>query len=581
MSFKKGILNFHNWLTVSPTSIQGEEKSSHAILAYSAFCGGLAHFFFIFLFYFTGIKILFILNIGSVLLFILALHLLRTTGSHVSVIFLCVFEVVGHSYFATWILGWDSSFHYYILLFIGVLPLALFTWKSRFYGIIFILSTYIFLYVISNVIWNFKREPSEFNSFYNIMNQSIFILVMGTASSYLGWLTQQSRADLFSVAMYNSYLYLDSYSSRQELEESYKKIESAYHELKRTQEQLLEAERLASLGQLVGGISHELNNPISVIQANSELLRSVLREILIEIPGFLNSLENKEREFFYEIVEKSVKNKEFLNSRDERKRKKELHLEIRKRIADEELSFALAEKFLSLRLPVTHSAYFDYLEPTRLLEFLQKAQIFKSQATFLMNIEIAIEKASRVVFSLRSYLNVETYNQKKEVNLGNEIEKALHLYDNYIVGKIHVQRDYSNQFLYSCVAENFFQVWKNLIFNAIQATESEKKIVIKIYQSETIPQEILSSNSSRSNSENILNGIKSWILISIQDFGSGIPLSSHDKIFTPFYTTRPLGEGVGLGLYTSKKIVHSEGGAIYFSSNQDSTSFVVALPIRT
>jgi len=72
---------------------------------------------------------------------------------------------------------------------------------------------------------------------------------------------------------------------------------------------------------------------------------------------------------------------------------------------------------------------------------------------------------------------------------------------------------------------------------------------------------------------------KSWIIFSIIDSGSGITENSQGKIFTPFYTTKALGEGIGLGLYVSRKIVHEHGGQIYFESSKGRTEFVVVLPL--
>ena len=99
-------------------------------------------------------------------------------------------------------------------------------------------------------------------------------------------------------------------------------IENAYSNLQETQAQLLEAERMASLGQLVGGIAHEINNPISVIRSNAELLEANSRYTLIEIPLFLETLSVREKEIFYEIVNNSLKNNEALTTREERLKKK-------------------------------------------------------------------------------------------------------------------------------------------------------------------------------------------------------------------------------------------------------------------
>ena len=83
-----------------------------------------------------------------------------------------------------------------------------------------------------------------------------------------------------------------------DLEEQKQQIQKAYHDLQETQAQLIEAERMASLGQLVGGIAHEINNPIGAIRSHAELLQRNNRITLEEIPLFLDSLILKEKNHF-------------------------------------------------------------------------------------------------------------------------------------------------------------------------------------------------------------------------------------------------------------------------------------------
>jgi signal transduction histidine kinase len=68
--------------------------------------------------------------------------------------------------------------------------------------------------------------------------------------------------------------------------------------------------------------------------------------------------------------------------------------------------------------------------------------------------------------------------------------------------------------------------------------------------------------------------------IKIVDNGPGIPESIRDKIFQPFFTTRPTGQGTGLGLSLSYDIVKAHGGVIHFENKQEGgTEFVVSLPV--
>ena len=365
-----------------------------------------------------------------------------------------------------------------------------------------------------------------------------------------------------------------------DLELQKQKIEAAYVELQTTQSQLIEAERMASLGQLVGGIAHEINNPIAVIRAHAELLGINNQSTLQEVPLFLDSLSTTEKSIFYTIVDKSIKNREFLNTKEERKRKKEIQKEISEYIEDEDLCSTISEQMVTLRFPHPYKEYVDILGGERFSNFLSMARVFKNQSNSLSSIEIAVEKASRVVFALRSYLNTQLFSEKKEVNLPDELEKALRVYDNYVVGKINSRKEYPHELKYFCTSENLLQVWKNLLFNSIQAMyDTDKKLEIRIEKVKNIPEVLKSYKTSSIVEESIFQrkDSKDWIVVSITDSGVGIPIELQEKVFTPFFTTKSLGEGIGLGLYTCKKIVHEHGGALFFRSGEGTTEFVVVL----
>jgi nitrogen-specific signal transduction histidine kinase len=68
-------------------------------------------------------------------------------------------------------------------------------------------------------------------------------------------------------------------------------------------------------------------------------------------------------------------------------------------------------------------------------------------------------------------------------------------------------------------------------------------------------------------------------MLDIIDSGEGIIEDNQGKIFTPFFTTKALGEGIGLGLYVSRKIVQDHGGMIFYESKKGRTEFIVLLPV--
>ncbi|NBU99088.1 MAG: ATP-binding protein, partial [Spirochaetia bacterium] len=137
---------------------------------------------------------------------------------------------------------------------------------------------------------------------------------------------------------------------------------------------------------------------------------------------------------------------------------------------------------------------------------------------------------------------------------------------------------------YTCISENLIQIFNNIIFNSIQSMyeSTEKKLSVRVEKIKEIPIEYKGWKSSNENFEFVVQGKSThgFVLIEFIDTGIGISLENQDKIFTSFFTTKKLGEGIGLGLYVSKKITNEMGGAIFFQSREGVTNFSIFLPFQ-
>jgi hypothetical protein len=142
----------------------------------------------------------------------------------------------------------------------------------------------------------------------------------------------------------------------------------------------------------------------------------------------------------------------FRSSKEERTQKKQIEKELINVSQKEEESYQLiAEQIISSHI---QPFYMDYLSKIGFESFrkiLEMAHLFTHQINLVRNVEIAVDKASRVVFSLRCYLNVDTYSEKKVVNLEEQINKVLQIYDNYIVGKINISYKCDQVFNMNCI----------------------------------------------------------------------------------------------------------------------------------
>jgi C4-dicarboxylate-specific signal transduction histidine kinase len=109
---------------------------------------------------------------------------------------------------------------------------------------------------------------------------------------------------------------------------------------------------------------------------------------------------------------------------------------------------------------------------------------------------------------------------------------------------------------FSLYRVQFSQVLLNLITNSFYAVEELEERWIKVEMEE---------NGKTYN-------------IRVTDSGSGIPKENLEKIFTPFFTTKPVGKGTGLGLPLCHNIMKTCGGDLYYDKSSKNTSFVVVLP---
>ena len=143
------------------------------------------------------------------------------------------------------------------------------------------------------------------------------------------------------------------------------------------------------------------------------------------------------------------------------------------------------------------------------------------------------------------------------INLKNSLETVLTIYQNQIKQGVTLEKDIDTLEDINCFADELNQVWTNLIHNALQAMKHDNQIL-------TI-------------------GIKKedkYQIVSIGDNGDGIPEDIQDKIFNPFFTTKPAGEGSGLGLDIIRKIIDKHNGEINFDTKiREGTTFYVKLPI--
>ncbi len=278
--------------------------------------------------------------------------------------------------------------------------------------------------------------------------------------------------------------------------------------LQKAQLQFLQAEKMSSLGQIVGGVAHEINNPANFIYGNLFHTEIYLRELL--------ELINIYQQHYPDPV------------------------------------LAVQEKVESIDLPF-------------LLEDLPK---------LIESIQAGAKRIKNIVESLRNFSRLDEA-QLKAVGIHEGLNSTLLILQNRISyapnnrPEIIIIKEYGDLPLVNCYPGQLNQVFFNILSNAIDVLE-EKLINLKIESSFTPLIRIRTSVHQ-----------VGWVNIQIFDNGFGISEDMQNRIYDPFFTTKPVEQRTGLGLSISHQIVvQTHGGKLTcISAKGQGTTFQIELPI--
>ena len=288
-------------------------------------------------------------------------------------------------------------------------------------------------------------------------------------------------------------------------------LKQSLENLKSTQSQLIQSEKMASLGELTAGIAHEIQNPLNFVNNFSE--------INLELAAEINDAAEKGDLKEVKALTADIRtNQEKI--RDHGKR---------------------ADAIVKGMLQHSRSSS-GQREPT--------------------DINALADEYLRL-----AYHGLRAKDKSFNAIIKTDFDQS--------IGNINI------------IPQDIGRVLLNLINNAFYAVDEKKKKIENGYEPEvTVSTKLLRTANSANNQSGIRNpesGIiysTNSIIISVRDNGNGIPQKLLDKIYQPFFTTKPTGQGTGLGLSLSYDIVKAHGGEIKVTTTEnEGTVFTIQLPI--
>jgi signal transduction histidine kinase len=328
----------------------------------------------------------------------------------------------------------------------------------------------------------------------------------------------------------------------------------------------MQQEKMASLGTLAAGLMHELNNPGSAARrAASQLRENLMRmhELSLKFKERDLTKEQKHCMFVLQKQALAVKQPLMLNSLEQSDAEEALAEWMES--AQIENAWKMAPTLVSIGMNAAEleNVRKDFDGPL-LADALSWLEALVSSMQLVGTIEESIGRVTDLVYAVKSYA-YEGKGKRQTIDVNNSIHATLVILGHKLREKeIVIEKDFAADLpLLQCECSGLNQIWTNLLDNAIDAVPQHGRISIHTWAETTKVDE---------------NDAHTELCVSVSDNGTGIPLESQPQIFDPFYTTKPVGVGTGIGLGIVQRIVEQYSGTIRFASEPGHTEFVVRLP---
>lgn len=329
--------------------------------------------------------------------------------------------------------------------------------------------------------------------------------------------------------------------------------------LRSTELLLRESEKMAQLGTLTAGIAHELNNPAAAAKRGTDQLSTTLHQLQKDhIVLAKQSIDDKEIEHLLTLDTYALEKASHPSDLDSLRRSdRESEIETWLDSNNIDSSWELAPILVNLGFEISDiesmaENFRPAIFPTVLAWLCNSFSVY----SLLAEINQGAGRISEIVKSLKQYVYLDQA-PIQAVDLHDGLDNTLIMLRHKLKAGVTVKREYFPTLpRIQAYGSELNQVWTNIIDNAIDAMNGQGEILIRTRQEED------------------------WVIVEIEDSGPGIPEEIQSKLFSPFFTTKPVGKGTGLGLNITYNIIQKHSGEIKVLSKPGKTIFRVCLPIN-
>ena len=360
--------------------------------------------------------------------------------------------------------------------------------------------------------------------------------------------TKLHNAELFNLKE-------EMLSERQNLKEKVKRLSSENTYMKANLDNLVHLGKMKEIESLIRGISNEFNEYLSVLKLSNEVLVDEIEIMLENLTTIIPLINDTEVEVLSGITNRIITETNISN------------LTVQKRIEDiipslrnmEELEFATISKVSKLIVNIGLQANLKEIRPLithpeheTILSFLMT---IKNLVKLKYNINFDLDNLNRIAYSLRSFVETSDPKAMGKCNLITIIHKVLTYFKYQLAENIDLELSLPQELNIICNPADFILLLSNLMQNAIDAIGDSEEGKIKIS----------------------ITDFDSRIVLRISDNGIGIDDKTKQHLFEPFYTTKDIGRGIGLGLVIAKHITDNHNAELEIDSSKKGTTVSIYL----